>query len=86
MSDTTGIHLTPTERRIFDLLRQYPNVKISSHRLAREGRLKNPNTLNNYIFSIRQKLQAAEISDTIVSVPRVGYMLSTMEVKQEEEP
>lgn len=84
MSDTTGISWTPTERRIFDLLRSHPNIKISSHRLAREGRLKNPNTLNNYIFAIRQKLQAAEITDTIVSVPRVGYMLSTMEVKQEE--
>lgn len=78
MRDNTGIHWNDTEGRIFDLLQKYPGVIISSHRLARAGMLKNPNTLHAHIRRMRAKL--AGTHHTINDAPRVGYVYTTEEL------
>lgn len=86
MRDNTGIHWTPKERRIYDLLRKHPNTKITSQRLAREAQIGKDeiSTLRTHIQNIRRKLKAARIPATIPSVNRVGYMYCTMDVRTEE--
>lgn len=86
MRDSTGIHWTPKERRIYDLLRKHPNTKITSQRLAREAQIGKDeiSTLRTHIQNIRRKLKAANVAATLPSADRGTYMYCTMDVRTEE--